>query len=227
MGTSALNRWATAALFSIASLLVTTTYAADKEASQDSSTPAAEVKSNAVLLAQLSERSKAIQSLEGRFVQQKHIAVLPAPLNSTGRFQFTQGKGVVWEVLTPVQNKVALTPKGISFGDDQSASQAARQAGIEEVAKIFMGVIAGELDTLKDYFAVVASGDSRKWTLRLTPHSANLAAYIKRIELQGGEVTEQLDIFEANGDHTHISFTTDKILFANGKTVSGTVGEAR
>lgn len=199
----------------LASLLATTTCAADKPNSAMSSAAALDAKhqanSDAALLAQLSQRSKAIKSLQGRFVQQKTIAVLPAPLNSTGRFQFEQGKGVVWELLTPVQNKVELTPKGISFASEQGKAPM-QQAGVEVVAKIFMGVIAGELDSLKDYFAVEAHGDGSKWTLRLTPHSANLAAYIKSIELQGGELTEQLDIAEANGDHTHIAFVTDKVV---------------
>jgi hypothetical protein len=30
--------------------------------------------------------------------------------------------------------------------------------------------------------------------------------------LQGSEFTEQLDIAEANGDKTHIAFTTDKVV---------------
>lgn len=208
-----MNKFLTTLLLS---LLATATYAVDKPVSANSSAAAIEAKSDAALLAQLGQRSKAIKSLQGRFVQQKTITVLPAPLNSTGRFQFEQGKGVVWELLTPVQNKVELTPKGISFGDEnqkgQGQTSAAQQAGVEVVAKIFMGVIAGELDSLKDYFAVQASGDSGHWKLVLTPHSANLAAYIKSIELQGGELTEQLDIAEANGDHTHIAFTTEKVV---------------
>jgi len=199
----------------LASLLAATSYAADKPASADTSSAAAAAKSDAALLAKLGQRSKAIKSTEGRFVQQKHIAVLPVPLNSTGRFQFEQGKGVIWEVLTPVQNKIELTLKGISFGSEQQKGQelsSAQQAGVEVVAKIFMGVIAGELDSLNDYFVVQASGDSGHWKLLLTPHSANLAAYIKNIELQGGELTEQLDIAETNGDRTHITFTTDKVV---------------
>ena len=169
--------------------------------------------SNAALLAQLSARSKAIQSLHGHFVQQKNIAVLPVPLQSTGQFQFEQGKSVVWETLTPVRNAVHLSPKGISFDDDKHTQGAqAQPAGVEVVAKIFMGVIAGELDSLNDYFTITASGDSNHWQLQLAPRSANLAAYIKRIELAGGELTEQLDISETNGDATHIHFTTDKVV---------------
>lgn len=169
---------------------------------------------NTVLLAELSARSKAIQSLQGHFVQQKHIAVLPAPLNSTGKFAFEQGKGVDWETLTPVRNAVHLTPKGISFEDESGKAQhqAAQQAGVEVVAKIFMGVITGELDGLNNYFSMVVSGSEKQWRLLLTPRSENLAAYIQTIELQGSEFTEQLDIAETNGDKTHIAFTTDKVV---------------
>jgi len=179
-----------------------------------SSSAASSAANNAALLAQLSARSKTIQLVQGQFVQQKHIAVLPVPLNSTGRFAFEQGKGVDWETLTPVRNAVHLTPKGISFEDDKGQTQnpAAQQAGAEVVAKIFMGVITGELDNLNQYFSVVASGSAQAWTLVLNPRSANLAAYIQNIELRGKEFTDQLDIAETNGDKTHIQFTTDKVV---------------
>lgn len=187
---------------------------ADAKSEGKASSAASVPANNAALLVQLSARSKAIQSLQGHFVQQKHIAVLPVPLNSTGKFEFEQGKGVDWETLTPVRNAVHLTPTGISFEDDKGKAQnpAAQQAGVEVVAKIFMGVITGELDGLNNYFSVVASGSEKQWKLLLTPRSANLAAYIQTIELQGSEFTEQLDIAEANGDKTHIAFTTDKVV---------------
>lgn len=170
---------------------------------------------NDALLAQLSARSQAIQSLEGKFQQQKTIAVLPVPLNSNGRFSFEQGKEVVWETLLPVQSRLTLTPGGISFADakgEQKTPAQAQQAGAEIVAKIFMGVIAGELDSLQDYFTLSATGTASDWQIQLVPRSANLSAYITRIELRGGQYTEHLDIAEANGDKTYIMFTTDKVV---------------
>jgi outer membrane lipoprotein-sorting protein len=170
---------------------------------------------NDALLAQLSARSQAIQSLEGKFQQQKTIAVLPVPLNSNGRFSFEQGKEVVWETLVPVQSRLTLTPGGISFADakgEQKTPAQAQQAGAEIVAKIFMGVIAGELDSLQDYFTLSATGTASDWQIQLVPRSANLSAYITRIELRGGQYTEHLDIAEANGDKTYIVFTTDKVV---------------
>jgi len=165
------------------------------------------------LLAELSARSKAIRSLQGHFVQKKNIAVLPVPLNSTGQFQFEQGKEVIWEVLTPVHNTVRLTPQGISFKNEQNENKAVpQQAGVDVVAKIFMGVISGELASLDGYFLIQASGDIKNWKLILSPRSPSLAAYIQNITLQGSEFTEQLDIAETNGDNTHIRFTTDKVV---------------
>lgn len=171
-----------------------------------------EPENDSALLAQLSARSKAIQSLQGHFIQQKKIAVLPAPLNSTGQFRFEQGREVIWEVLTPVKNTVHLTPKGISFEDSQHSQAVPQQAGVEVVARIFMGVIAGELESLDSYFEVRATGDVKHWQLVLTPRSQNLAAYIQNITLQGSEFTEQLDIAETNGDKTNIRFITDKVV---------------
>jgi len=167
------------------------------------------------LLAQLAARSQAIQSLEGHFEQQKTIAVLPVPIVSNGRFSFEQGKQVVWETLVPVQSRLTLTPGGISFADangEQKTPAQAQQAGAEIVAKIFMGVIAGELDSLQDYFSLSATGTAGDWQIQLVPRSTNLSAYITRIDLRGGEYTEHLDIAEANGDKTYIVFTTDKVV---------------
>jgi hypothetical protein len=167
------------------------------------------------LLAQLSARSQTIQSLQGHFEQQKTIAVLPVPISSTGRFSFDQGKEVVWETLVPVQSRLKLTPGGIDFADangERKPPAQAQQAGADIVARIFMGVISGELDSLQDYFTLSASGTADDWHIQLVPRSANLSAYITRIELDGGEFTEHLNIIEANGDKTYIVFTTDKVM---------------
>lgn len=167
------------------------------------------------LLAQLMERSQSIQSVEGVFEQQKTIAVLPMPLSSSGRFSFEQGKEVVWETLVPVQSRMTLTTGGIRLDDASGADKTpaqVKQAGAEIVAKIFMGVIAGELDSLKDYFTLSATGTTGDWKILLKPRSENLAAYINDIELSGGEFTEHLNIREANGDKTYIVFATQKVV---------------
>lgn len=162
------------------------------------------------LLSQLSARSKTIASLDGRFEQQKTIAVLPMPIRSSGEFHFTRGKGVIWETLVPVNSRIELTPNGINLGEQSAQSQQQQASAV--VANIFMGVIAGKLDSLTHYFTIQTLGDASHWRLTLTPSSPNLAAYIQSIEVRGEEFTQQLDIAETNGDKTRIQFSTDKVV---------------
>ncbi len=169
---------------------------------------------DADLLAELTRRSAAIEALEGSFVQTKSIAVLPVPITSTGKFSFDRKVGVLWETLEPVRNSLQISAGTIKFEDAQGKSLLEGQgpaAGAEVIARIFSGVIAGDLAALNEYFVATSAGSSTKWQIILVPRSPNLAAYIKKIELQGHEITEQLDIAEANGDATRIQLTTGKV----------------
>ncbi len=175
---------------------------------------AASALADAGLLTELTRRSAAVQALEGSFVQTKSIAVLPVPINSTGKFSFDRAAGVRWETLEPVRNSLQLSAGTIKFEDAQGKSLLDGRgpaAGAEIIARIFSGVIAGDLGALNEYFLLTSTGSSADWQITLVPRSPNLAAYIKKIELQGHEFTEQLDIAEANGDSTRIQLTTAKV----------------
>lgn len=160
------------------------------------------------LLATLAERSHQIQQLDGRFEQYKSIAVLPVPLHSTGRFNYSAGKTIVWETLDPIQQIIQISPEGIRF---DGATKPTPQAAVETITHIFMGVVSGQFSNLENYFTIEPQGDSSHWVLILKPNSANLAAYIQGIEIRGGEYTEQLEIIEANGDKTKVRFTIDHV----------------
>lgn len=168
------------------------------------------------LLAILGDRSQQIESLQGRFEQQKKITVLPAPLVSSGRFSLQQGEFIEWQLLAPVQQTIRLTPGGITLeAVGKPAGQlgdAMPAQGAETLTRVFMAVVSGEWQTLRDYFEVAASGTPEQWQLLLTPRSPGLAAYIREITIRGGEFTEQLDIAEANGDSTRITLVIDKAV---------------
>ena len=167
------------------------------------------------LLAALGERSRQIQSLHGQFEQQKTIAVLPAPLVSSGRFSVEQGQSVVWEVVEPVQQTIRLSPGKIALeteGKTETLGERIPRKGAETITRIFMAVISGQWETLADYFAIETRGDAGKWHLMLTPLSPALAGYIRQIDIRGGEFTEQVSIAETNGDSTHIRLVTDKVV---------------
>ncbi len=176
--------------------------------------------SDDALLAELSRRSADIKTLTGTFTQAKTIAVLPVPLNSQGEFRVERDK-VLWETLAPVRSSLEISGGQINFADAQGKSLLDGTEGADDakasseiVARIFTGVIAGDLSALNEYFTAIVSGDSQQWQITLVPRSANMAAYIRHILVQGGELTEQLDIVEANGDNTHIVLVTREIVRA-------------
>lgn len=174
------------------------------------------VLANEDLLATLGERSRQVQSLQGQFEQQKTIAVLPAPLVSTGRFTFEQGQFVVWELVQPVQQTLRLSPAGMTLDIDGKAAEKPGERlpgkGAETITRIFMAVISGQWENLRDYFAIEARGEAGKWHLVLRPRSSNLAAYIRQIDIRGTEFTEQVFIAETNGDSTDIRLITEKVI---------------
>jgi len=165
------------------------------------------------LLAELSSRNKSINALEGTFAQQKTIAVLPLPIHSSGTFKFSTQQGIEWITLSPISQRLQLTSTGITLGDQALGKQTLNNQpqASAVIAKIFMGLISGELDSLKDYFEIEATGTIEQWQLILKPISANLSVYIEGITVSGTEYTDKLAIFERNGDPSHISFTIHKI----------------
>lgn len=173
---------------------------------------------DADLLTELGNRNKSISALEGAFVQQKHISVLPLPIQSSGTFRFSDQQGIEWVTLSPISQRLQLTASGITVGDQPLGGQTlGKQAPNHQpqapavIAKIFMGLISGELDSLNDYFEIEATGSIEQWQLSLKPISANLSVYIDTIIVSGAEYTDELTISERNGDTSHISFTISKI----------------
>lgn len=195
-----MSRWM---LFMVASLLAGWSWADRSWADAD-------------LLASLGERSREITHLQGRFEQQKKITVLPAPLVSSGRFALEQGQSIEWQLLEPVQQTIRLSPGGITLEAAGKTSGALGDAmpaqGAETLTRVFMAVVSGEWRTLRDYFDITATGEPDAWQLVLTPRSPGLAAYIRQIDIRGGEFTDQLDIAEANGDSTRIRLFIDKAV---------------
>src|SRR5690348_14649300 len=53
------------------------------------------------------------ETLEGSFVQERHLKGFAAPLRSEGRFVLAAGKGLVWRGEKPIETAVAITPAGI------------------------------------------------------------------------------------------------------------------
>jgi len=164
------------------------------------------------LIDALNIRNAQVNELQGSFKQNKRIAQLPLPLLSQGRFHYTKATGLIWSLQTPIEKKIIIDAQPNAelmslAGID--APQAIQKGGNSArlTSEIFLGVLAGELTQLEQYFEITSAGDLTHWSILLTPRNASIAGYISNIKIDGAETTESIEIYEGNGDVTRIELT--------------------
>ncbi|HEY9034021.1 MAG TPA: outer membrane lipoprotein carrier protein LolA [Pseudomonadales bacterium] len=139
--------------------------------------------------------------LHGRFVQQKHMAVLAVPLVSQGAFTVVRDHGVIWQTEKPLASRLLINKDGIR-GADIGDSRAMAYIG-----NILHAILSGDLSALEQQFEIAASSSENRWQLQLVPRSSLLKKAIMAIELQGDQHIRQLQLQEAGGDRTDIVFS--------------------
>ncbi|WP_110642406.1 outer membrane lipoprotein carrier protein LolA [Salinicola sp. CPA57] len=147
----------------------------------------------------LQRQLAATPSVAGRFEQQRELADLDSSLTSTGTFVFERGKRVVWELKTPVQERIELTPQAITDGSGETAPP-----GGEQVAQLFLQLLEGDWQALESRFTLQLSGDQDAWQVALTPKEAALRERIAGITLQGDRTIDHLDMRTPDGDRLKV-----------------------
>ncbi|MBZ5875923.1 LolA family protein [Chromohalobacter israelensis] len=152
------------------------------------------------LQAQL-ERTTAI---EGRFTQTRFLADVDTELQSRGRFAYVRDKKVVWQLETPVEDTLVLTPAN---AEDATPGEGAGDAGREQVAALLLRLLGGDWSALEERFTQTLDGTRDAWRVQLTPRDAELAARIAEIRLAGGRHVERLVMETADGDRLRIELS--------------------
>lgn len=156
------------------------------------------------LLEELSNKARNIERLDGLFVQNRQITVLPLPLISTGEFSYHHQTGMIWTTLEPIQSKVRITHHGIQT---EIMGTPSAVAGSAQLATILLSIFSGNLASLTEQFYIQESGDITGWHLHLTPKNELVANQIAAIDIRGKEITESVAIADANGDSSKLMFT--------------------
>ena len=119
----------------------------------------------------------------GSFVQQRYLRALPQPLTSSGHFTLARGLGLLWQLEKPLTQTYRITPGAIA----------------KETPAGWTPLPGSDLE--RD-FELALSGDANHWQLRLTPRGTLLKQVFDGILIQGGELVEQVEIRETQGDRS-------------------------
>jgi hypothetical protein len=151
------------------------------------------------LLADVGARLVKTEITEGRFRQEKNIKVLKKPLISTGTFIYHRSRGVIWQTLTPVSSVLLVNQARLMTAQGEQTLPPA-------FGRVFTAMFGGDLQAMKEGFDISGTNDKTAWKLQLKPKDALLKKIIVDMQLTGGKELQRIDIKEANGNFTRITF---------------------
>jgi outer membrane lipoprotein-sorting protein len=152
------------------------------------------------VLTEITARLARTPIAQGDFHQQKHLKVLHKPLISTGTFTYHRDKGVIWKTLTPVASLLLVNESKLLTGQGEQAVPAA-------FGKVFKAMLGGDISALTEGFNVTGTDQKSSWQLELIPKDEMLKKIISAMVLSGDTELRNLEIREAGGNITRITFT--------------------
>jgi outer membrane lipoprotein-sorting protein len=150
-------------------------------------------------LADIGARLVKTEITEGRFRQEKNLKVLKKPLISTGTFIYHRSRGVIWQTLTPVPSVLLVNQTRLMTAQGEQALPPA-------FGRVFTAMFGGDVQAMKEGFDISGTNDKTAWKLQLKPKDALLQKIIVDMQLTGGKELQRIDIKEANGNFTRITF---------------------
>ncbi|SHF21464.1 Outer membrane lipoprotein carrier protein LolA [Modicisalibacter ilicicola DSM 19980] len=169
-------------------------------------------------LADLQDRLSQSEALEGRFEQQRYLADLDTRLISSGHFLYERDTRVVWTLETPVEDRLVFKaeslPEAAPVPGEASGGSPDNARQREQVATLFLRLLQGDWQSLRERFSLELSGDENAWQVTLIPEAEALRERLSRIELQGGRHLEHLELDAANGDVLEVRFFDQRPLEA-------------
>ena len=160
------------------------------------------------------------ETLEGSFVQERHLTGAMAPLRTEGRFLLVPGKGLIWRGEKPFKTVTVITASGIVRtidGNEALRMPAARLPFLRRFYAMLSAALAGDLTEIERDFTVSRKEQSEEWQVFLQPARADdpLAAQIRSISLTGTRFVEKVEVQKAGGDWETLSFK-DQVASTSG-----------
>lgn len=153
-------------------------------------------------LQQLSDQLSRPEVIHGRFIQEKHLRALPQPLTSKGQFVLAKQHGLLWLLQTPLRQDYRITPKGIARRDAEGWQMLPGKSAGAEQNRLFLAVLQGDSSGLQRDFELKLQGSAQDWHLQLIPRSLLLQQIFTRIDIDGGNLVQRIQLLEAQGDRT-------------------------
>ncbi len=140
-----------------------------------------------------------------RFTETRHLALLDAPLESTGELVYVAPARLERHTETPQRESMVLDGDTLSLTRDGRTHTLRLQDYPEAAALIdsIRATLAGNRAALEKTYALSLSGTATQWALDLLPADPAVVKLVLRIRVTGsGGDVRGVEIFQADGDRS-------------------------
>jgi len=156
------------------------------------------------------EQQVAIQTIQAKFTQEKHLKILQKPLISTGTFIFAAPDSLRWEYHTPIPSLLLMHDGTIQKYTQQNGTFVADRGMRLDSMRVILTEIGNWLDGRFRGNDMFTASFPSKNTVLLEPKDPALAGLISTIELKLADQRGLLDsvtITEGPQAYTTMTFT--------------------
>ncbi|MES2069923.1 MAG: LolA-related protein [Pseudomonadota bacterium] len=148
-----------------------------------------------------------VQSHESRFTEKKTIALLKAPVESSGVLSYRRPDYVEKHILQPKDESIIVNGDELTWKDGVSGKQRSlrlqNNAMLAALVESIRATLAGDLPALRRYFAVKLEGTQTHWTLSLMPAEDSMRRSVQAMRIEGyGNRVAVIDVLETGGDRS-------------------------
>jgi len=165
----------------------------------------------ATLMKGVQARLRQPEWLRGDFEQSKQVPGFKKPVVSRGDFVVARGRGVLWRTRTPFESELRLTRDEIRASQGGATSMkmdAQREPALRLVNEMMFALLGGDVGALAKLFTLDGElTGAAAWKLDLRPRQAAWLQVLQRLALSGDTHVRAVELVEAGGDVTRISFS--------------------
>ncbi|MBX3609930.1 MAG: outer membrane lipoprotein carrier protein LolA [Hydrogenophaga sp.] len=142
-----------------------------------------------------------------RFVELRHLAMLDAPLRSTGEMIYNPPDWLERRTLRPRAERVLLYKDTITIERERTrmSVQIAQRPEVQAFVASIRSTLRGDRAGLERHYKLQLQGSLRRWTLVLEPIEPAMRAIVTRITLNGDDINvRHIEYAQADGDRTEL-----------------------
>ena len=155
-----------------------------------------------------------VKTAKGKFVERKHLSILSRPLEFSGTLTYTAPGRLEKSTLLPKPESLVLDADKLTI--ENKAKHQRRTLVLQDYPVIWAFVesirstLAGDLQTLRRFYAVSLAGGAQDWRLTLKPSEPGMQAVVSEIRIGGsGNWVGSVEIIEMEGDRSVMTVTPD------------------